>query len=629
MLIEYETYLDKIHGGWLGKCIGGTIGARFEGRKHWIEVGPGELFPDTVPPNDDLDIPVLWLKVLEEKGPHLQPEDLADAWLEYCWYPFCEYGNFRRNWRLGIQPPMSGKYNNAFYDTGMGCIIRSEIWGYSFPGAPDLAARFAELDGGLDHGPEAIAMEQMFAAMSAMAFTISDIRRLIEICLHFMPRKYPLRRLIDAVMEAHDQGLSLREARDRYLLLGAKPEACDTYANIPIIFLALLYGENDFEATMRAGLACAYDVDSTLATTGAFLGQILGARNIPAAMREPVGDELIMGIDYHRPEMTLSALARDNARMGILLGHACASGVEITGAPVVDPLPESARAPEVIYQIRYRGTPCAAPGDTLEVDVSVKGKVPDDAVLTLKGPAGWAIAPGETALSGGCRDRRFSLRAPDGISEWPMSHRFTLSVAGMGPEGKKEFGVAGAGMYRLLGVFFDAWTEEAKERGFFRCINHHYASLDRDYLPEPNLDIDRLHAEFSRLLGRPALLPSYAYEVAPERLIGLEGAWCAYCARTIISDRDQPATLTIGHTNPFRIYLNGELVGERREHLMWAPWNSFFEVGLKKGNNTLLLKLIREGVDFKFTLGLKSHRNPRQELGIHCKDWFHDLSDGV
>jgi hypothetical protein len=36
--IEYGDYLDKVHGGWIGKAIGGTIGARFEEKKHWIEV---------------------------------------------------------------------------------------------------------------------------------------------------------------------------------------------------------------------------------------------------------------------------------------------------------------------------------------------------------------------------------------------------------------------------------------------------------------------------------------------------------------------------------------------------------------------------------------------------------------
>jgi len=94
MNLTYDRYLDQVLGGWIGKSIGGTIGARFEGYKGWIELAPEDMFPDKVPPNDDLDIQVLWLKVLEEKGAALTSDDMAQAWLEGCWYPFNEYGIF-------------------------------------------------------------------------------------------------------------------------------------------------------------------------------------------------------------------------------------------------------------------------------------------------------------------------------------------------------------------------------------------------------------------------------------------------------------------------------------------------------------------------------------------------------
>ena len=82
MQLTYERYLDQILGGWIGKSMGGAIGARFEGYKGWIELRPDEMFPSSMPPNDDLDLQVLWLKVLEEKGPALTSDDLAAAWLE-------------------------------------------------------------------------------------------------------------------------------------------------------------------------------------------------------------------------------------------------------------------------------------------------------------------------------------------------------------------------------------------------------------------------------------------------------------------------------------------------------------------------------------------------------------------
>ena len=88
MQLNYDTYLDKVLGGWIGKSIGGTLGALFEGIKCWIDLTLDEIIPETIPPNDDLDLQVLWLKVLEEKGPSLTSDDLAEAWLEGCCYPF-------------------------------------------------------------------------------------------------------------------------------------------------------------------------------------------------------------------------------------------------------------------------------------------------------------------------------------------------------------------------------------------------------------------------------------------------------------------------------------------------------------------------------------------------------------
>ncbi|NOZ22005.1 MAG: ADP-ribosylglycohydrolase family protein, partial [Planctomycetes bacterium] len=63
MKLTYKEYEDKILGGWIGKSIGGTIGARFEGCKAWIDLTIDETIPDELPPNDDLDLQVLWLKV--------------------------------------------------------------------------------------------------------------------------------------------------------------------------------------------------------------------------------------------------------------------------------------------------------------------------------------------------------------------------------------------------------------------------------------------------------------------------------------------------------------------------------------------------------------------------------------
>ena len=174
--ISYEKFLDKVHGGWYGKCLGGAAGAPVEGVKKLIPVNDfTEIFnPDL--PNDDLDLQLLWLDVLEEKGPLINSCDLADAWVKKCWYPFSEYGYFLKNYMRGIKPPYSGILNNSFFMEGMGCPIRSEIWGMISAGNPCLAAEYAYMDATLDHGGNSVYAEQFLAAIESLAFFETDIQ---------------------------------------------------------------------------------------------------------------------------------------------------------------------------------------------------------------------------------------------------------------------------------------------------------------------------------------------------------------------------------------------------------------------------------------------------------------------
>lgn len=624
MQLSYERYLDQILGGWIGKSMGGAIGARFEGYKGWIDLDPADMFPDKMPPNDDLDLQVLWLKVLEEKGAALTSDDLAAAWLEGCWYPFNEYGIFRRNWRLGIHPPMSGRFTNQFWETGEGCPIRAEIWGYVFPGAPDLAAAYAAMDGALDHTEQSIGAEKMLAAMSSMAFFVPDVRRLAAMFIHYLPEGTPIARLTRAAFQAYDEGLSLRDARDRLMALEGNPEACDAQINIPFTFLGLLYGGNDLEKVMLSALACGYDTDCTLASAAALVGQILGARRIPAHLKDPVGDELVMGIQYRRPEMSLTALARDTARVGVLLSEQLRTGVEITSAPQFAPLPPEAAIPETRLTVEYQGLPAAAPGEAVRVVVKLEGKALPAAALKISGPQGWAITPSAAVFDETHRAVPVTLTASSGAGNWPMKNLFTAAVDSR-PDLTCTFGVAGAGLWKFLGIYYDALPAEDDPVQKRRRFNQHFVSLERAYLPEPHVDVDALYAAWSRKLGRPAVVPSYEHEVDVTRLVGLQGPFCAYLARTIISPDERQVYLVIGNSDAYRLYLNDELVAEMDECTYWAPFNNAVLVKLKPGPNRLLLKLLRRGAEARFTLGIRQHTgHPGQ---FNCEDWAVDLSD--
>ena len=143
-------------------------------------------------PNDDLDLQLLWLETVREKGLSVTAKDLADAWDNKCWYPFNEYGLFLKNYDRGIWPPASGSFNNPLFCEGEASPIRSEIWAMLFPGDPDSAATYAELDSSLDHSGESVYIEQFYAAMGAEGFFCQDLQELIQRNIRFLPQQAKL-----------------------------------------------------------------------------------------------------------------------------------------------------------------------------------------------------------------------------------------------------------------------------------------------------------------------------------------------------------------------------------------------------------------------------------------------------
>jgi hypothetical protein len=282
--------------------------------------------------------------------------------------------------------------------------------------------------------------------------------------------------------------------------------------------------------------------------------------------------------------------------------------------------------PATRLAVDYAGLPAAAPGDVVNVTVRVEGQVPDGAPLTIEGPVGWTIVPNAATVDGAHRAIPVTLHAPAHTAEWPMRNLFTARLA-TDPPLTYTFGVAGAGLWQLLGVYYDALPDETDPVQQRRRFNQHFVSLERAYLPEPHVDVAGLYQAWSRKLGQPALVPAYEREIDLSRLIGLRGPYCAYLARTIISPDERPVYLVIGNNDGYRLYLNDELVAEVDESVWWAPFNNTHNVTLKPGPNRLLIKLLKRGDDLRFTLGVRADTGSRH--GHNTEDWLVDLADGV
>lgn len=289
---KHSKLRDSILGCWIGKNCGGTLGAPLEiayGQEEPFNIAWYPKIQEGGLPNDDLEIQLVWLKVLEEVGLDFTVQDLSRYWLNHILYNPDEYGLHKRNLALGLLPPVSGYYNNHFKDC-MGCPIRSEIWACIAPGRPRLAARFAIRDAVVDHaGGESVYGELFNVAIESAAFVIKDRTALLEIGLSYLPPECETRRAVQAAIEAHRKGQTWLQARRA--VMGNSPHINAQYSptNIGFQVLGWLYGE-DFAEALCLTVNCGYDTDCTGATVGAILGIIGGASSLPAKWTAPLGD---------------------------------------------------------------------------------------------------------------------------------------------------------------------------------------------------------------------------------------------------------------------------------------------------------------------------------------------------
>jgi ADP-ribosylglycohydrolase len=310
MNFNAQEYHDKVLGCWLGKSIGGTIGAPMEWKRQVNNVTfyTQNLTGDPVP-NDDLDIQLLWLVALEEQGPRIDGHVLADYWLTYVTPHWAEYGTCKANLRIGLAPPLSGTYGNDYKDS-CGAFIRSEIWACICPGNPQLAARYAYEDAIIDHGNgEGMYAEVFCAALEAAAFVCKDIAKLIDIGLSYIPKDCGVAKAIYLAQECHRSGKTWLEARhlmlekhrgklagwahvsdeDRKRGFDTGKLGYDVPSNIGMLLIGLFYGEGDFDKTMCTAINCGEDTDCTGATVGSIFGILYGAKAIPERWIKPIG----------------------------------------------------------------------------------------------------------------------------------------------------------------------------------------------------------------------------------------------------------------------------------------------------------------------------------------------------
>ncbi|KLU59769.1 ADP-ribosylglycohydrolase [Peptococcaceae bacterium CEB3] len=310
MKLSLESYRNKVMGCWMGKNIGGTLGAPFECKRQINDVTFYAQDVDNNPPaNDDLDLQLIWLNAIEKYGRRINASILGEYWLSFITPHWVEYGAGKTNMRMGIVPPLSGYLNNPYRDS-CGCFIRSEVWACIAPGHPDIAVKYAYEDGIVDHSNEGLYGEIFFAAIESAAFVESDRDKLINIGLSYIPEDCGIAKGVRAAVDSYRDGLSWMEARKKVMTavpgtfglirtfenlpedIPIGERGYDAPSNVAITILGWIYGGDDFGESICTAVNCGEDTDCTAATLGSIWGIIHGYDGIPEVWKKPMGDRI-------------------------------------------------------------------------------------------------------------------------------------------------------------------------------------------------------------------------------------------------------------------------------------------------------------------------------------------------
>ena len=76
--LKFKEYYDKVKGCYLGKNIGGTLGAPFECYRGVYDIDGFMQDVSSPIPNDDVDLQLVWLAAVEQEGKNIDSHVLAE-----------------------------------------------------------------------------------------------------------------------------------------------------------------------------------------------------------------------------------------------------------------------------------------------------------------------------------------------------------------------------------------------------------------------------------------------------------------------------------------------------------------------------------------------------------------------
>ena len=318
MRADERRVAEATYAGVLGKMIGVYLGRPVEGwaydaiRERFGEVDRyvhEPLGQPLVVADDDLSGSFGFFRAVEEAGDgEVTAADFGDTWLNtiiedktILWWGglgrSTEHTAYLRL-KAGYRAPRSGSraVNGAMLSTQIGAQIFTDPLALMSPGDPEQAAALIRKAASVSHDGMALDCAAYLGALQALAFERRSLEALLEAAQPFVTGD-PLRRLLDdvrGICAREDDWRRVREWLDPRYGYGVFAGPCPIQTNHAMVLAALLLGGDDFRRAVTIAASAGYDTDCNAGSVGCLNGVRLGLAALPADLREPVADRLLV-----------------------------------------------------------------------------------------------------------------------------------------------------------------------------------------------------------------------------------------------------------------------------------------------------------------------------------------------
>ena len=193
-----ETELrDKIAGAWLGQMVGNIYGLEYEndfvdepgsGPFTWEKGFKKMVDVDGAFSDDDTDVEYMYLTLMEKFGTQPTYAQIREGWM---------YHIRDRVWlanratlglmHYGLTPPFTGDINVNPHWFQIDPQLINEIWAFTAPGMAEYAAGISDWAARITSDSWAVSPTVVYGTMYANAFFETDMRKLIEGSIEFLP----------------------------------------------------------------------------------------------------------------------------------------------------------------------------------------------------------------------------------------------------------------------------------------------------------------------------------------------------------------------------------------------------------------------------------------------------------